>query len=112
LLATQRFLPTRTAYGRALTGQVRGLQQGLEQVNSAQIPAGDRELVFSRGLPYMIVWSRADNWVRTFRDIDPSADDDPGLYWFGGFEGDRGLHRFAGHFPYFITAVEGVFSAR
>lgn len=112
LLATQRFLPTRTAYGRALTGQVRGLQQGLEQVNSAQIPAGDRELVFSRGLPYMIVWSRADNWVRTFRDIDPSADDDPGLYWFGGFEGDRDLHRFAGHFPYFITAVEGVFSAR
>ncbi|MGI5221952.1 DUF2207 family protein [Nocardia sp. CA-290969] len=112
LLAAKKFLPARTAFGRTLTGQVRGLQQGLEQVTTEQIPAGDRELVFSRGLPYMIVWSRADNWVRTFRDLDPSADDDPGLYWFGGFERDRDLHRFAGHFPYFITAVEGLFPPR
>lgn len=111
LLAAQRFLPVRTAFGRTLTAQVRGLQRGLEQVTSRQIPPGDRELVFSRGLPYMVVWSRADNWVRTFRDIDPSADDDPGLYWFGGFEGDRDLHRFAVHFPYFITAIESLFPA-
>ena len=112
LLAAQRFLPVRTAFGRTLTAQVRGLQKGLEQVTSRQIPPGDRELVFSRGLPYMVVWSRPDNWVRTFRDIDPSADDDPGLYWFGGFEGDRDLHRFAVHFPYFITAIESLFPAK
>ncbi|MEU1985153.1 DUF2207 domain-containing protein [Nocardia sp. NPDC019395] len=109
LLAAQKFLPIRTAFGRSLTGRIRGLQLGLEQVTSAQIPSGDKELVFSRGLPYMVVWSRADNWVRTFRDLDPSADDVPGLYWFGGFERDRDLHRFAGHFPYFITAIEGLF---
>ncbi|WP_459548856.1 DUF2207 family protein [Nocardia sp. X0981] len=112
LLAAPKFLPVRTAFGRTLTSQVRGLQRGLEQVSSGRIPDADRELVFSRGLPYMVVWSRADNWVRAFRDIDPSADDQPGLYWFGGFERDRDLHRFAGHFPYFITAVESLFPAK
>ncbi|MEU4316549.1 DUF2207 domain-containing protein [Nocardia sp. NPDC024068] len=112
LLGAQKFLPVRTAYGRTLTGQVRGLQRGLEQVRSTEIPSGDRELVFSRGLPYMVVWSRADNWVRAFRDIDPSDDDEPGLYWFGGFDDDRDLHRFAVHFPYFITAVETLFPAK
>ncbi|KZM68584.1 DUF2207 family protein [Nocardia terpenica] len=110
-LLAPRYLPTRTAAGRRLAGRVRELQRGLEALRADQIPTGDRELVFSRALPFSIIGGRADNWVRIFRDTDLASDRQPGLYWFGGFERDRNMHRFAGHFPYFITALEGLFAA-
>ena len=104
------YLPARTAAGRALAGRVRGLQRGLETMQVELVPPAEREQVFSRGLPYTIIGARSDNWIRTFREIDLSADREPGLYWFGGFEQDRDLSRFAAHFPYFITALEGLFA--
>ncbi|WP_026343874.1 DUF2207 family protein [Nocardia sp. BMG111209] len=109
-LLLPRYLPRRTAAGRKLAGQVRALQRGLDAVQAGQIPSADRELVFSRALPFTIIGGRVDNWIRAFRDLDPTNDRNPGLYWFGGFERDRNLHRFAGHFPYFITALEGLFA--
>ncbi|MET7773065.1 DUF2207 domain-containing protein [Nocardia sp. NPDC005366] len=103
------YLPVRTAYGRELTGRVRALQRGLESTRREQIPDSDQETVFSRALPFTVIGGRADNWIRVFRDLNPAADAQPGLYWFGGFERDANLQRFAGHFPYFIVAMEGLF---
>ncbi|MEV4128785.1 DUF2207 domain-containing protein [Nocardia sp. NPDC049707] len=105
-----RFLPVRTAQGRELVRQIRGLQRGLDATTRDQIPPADQELVFSRALPFMVIVGRADNWIRAFRDLNLAADSQPGLYWFGTFERDRNLQRFAGHFPYFITALEGLFA--
>ncbi|WP_338770721.1 DUF2207 domain-containing protein [Nocardia vulneris] len=105
-----KYLPVRTAHGLALSGQIRALQRGLEATRREQVPPIDQETVFSRALPFMVIGSRADNWIRAFRDLNPSADAQPGLYWFGGFERDRNLQRFAGHFPFFITALEGLFA--
>ncbi|MET8872496.1 DUF2207 domain-containing protein [Nocardia sp. NPDC004604] len=105
-----RFLPVRTAQGRELVGQIRALQRGLDATSRDQIPPADQELVFSRALPFMVIGGRADNWIRAFRELNPAADSQPGLYWFGSFERDRNLQRFAGHFPYFITALEGLFA--
>ncbi|MEV6274541.1 DUF2207 domain-containing protein [Nocardia sp. NPDC051832] len=104
-----KYLPARTALGRELAGQVRALQRGLDAIRPEQIPPADQETVFSRALPFAVVAGRADHWVRTFRDLNPAADSQPGIYWFGSFEHDRDLLRFAGHFPYFITAMEGLF---
>ncbi|WP_040802533.1 DUF2207 family protein [Nocardia concava] len=108
-LLLPRYLPSRTALGRELTVQVRAMLRGLDAITPQRVPAADQELVFSRALPFQVAARRGDQWVRTFRDLDPTADGSPGLYWFGGFEGDRRLHRFGAHFPYFITAVEGLF---
>ncbi|MGW4328750.1 DUF2207 family protein [Nocardia sp. NPDC004573] len=109
LLAPQ-YLPVRTSRGLELARQIRALQRGLENTRREQIPPIDQETVFSRALPFMVLGARADNWIRAFRDLDPSADAQPGVYWFGGFERDRNLRRFAGHFPFFITALEGLFA--
>ncbi|MBF6173344.1 DUF2207 family protein [Nocardia blacklockiae] len=110
-LLLPRYLPARTAAGRELAGRVRALQRGLDALTADRVPPADRELVFSRALPFTIVGGRADNWIRTFRELNPAADRQPGLYWFGGLDRDTDLHRFAGHFPYFITALEGLFAA-
>ncbi|WP_067696135.1 DUF2207 family protein [Nocardia jejuensis] len=105
-----RYLPSRTALGRELTGRIQAMQRGLDAVVPQRLPAPDQEMVFSRGLPFMVAGRKTDQWVRTFRDLDPTDDGQPGVYWFGGFDGDRNLHRFAAHFPYFITALEGLFT--
>ncbi|MEU7767625.1 DUF2207 domain-containing protein [Nocardia sp. NPDC049190] len=109
-LLLPKYLPVRTARGLALTKQIRALQRGLEATRREQIPPIDQETVFSRALPFMVIGGRADNWIRAFRDLNPSADAQPGLYWFGGFDRERNLQRFAGHFPFFITALEGLFT--
>ncbi|MBF6250959.1 DUF2207 family protein [Nocardia farcinica] len=110
LVLLPKYLPSRTAAGSRIAGRVRALQRGLDATRPEQIPPTDQETVFSRALPYTVVGGRADNWVRAFRQLNPAADAQPGLYWFGGYERDRDLHRFAAHFPYFITALEGLFS--
>ncbi|MEU1961959.1 DUF2207 domain-containing protein [Nocardia sp. NPDC019304] len=109
-LLAPKYLPVRTARGLELARQIRALQRGLENIRREQIPPIDQETVFSRALPFTVLGARADNWIRVFRDLDPSADAQPGLYWFGGFERDRNLQRFASHFPFFITALEGLFA--
>lgn len=110
-LLLPKYLPVRTARGLALTRQIRALQRGLEATRREQIPPIDQETVFSRALPFTVIGGRVDNWIRVFRDLDPSADAQPGLYWFAGFERERDLQRFASHFPFFITALEGLFAS-
>ncbi|MBF6298188.1 DUF2207 domain-containing protein [Nocardia amamiensis] len=110
-LLLPKYLPVRTARGLELTRQIRALQRGLEATRREQIPPIDQETVFSRALPFTVIGGRVDNWIRVFRDLDPSADAQPGLYWFAGFERERNLQRFASHFPFFITALEGLFAS-
>ncbi|WP_040772846.1 DUF2207 family protein [Nocardia pneumoniae] len=110
-LLLPKYLPVRTTRGLELTRQIRALQRGLEATRREQIPPIDQETVFSRALPFTVIGGRVDNWIRVFRDLDPSADAQPGLYWFAGFERERNLQRFASHFPFFITALEGLFAS-
>ncbi|NNH73257.1 DUF2207 domain-containing protein [Nocardia uniformis] len=109
-LLLPRYLPSRTTAGRELTERARAMQRGLDAIAREQIPPADQELVFSRALPFAVASRRTDHWIRAFRDLNPGSDGQPGLYWFGGFDRDRNLYQFASHFPYFITAVEGLFT--
>jgi hypothetical protein len=111
VIAVAALLPSRTARGRALAGQVRGLLDYLHTARAEDIPPGDRELVFSRSLPYAVVLGDTERWLGTFAGIDPSADGSAGLYWYGGLEADRDLRRFGAHFPSFLTALDGVLTA-
>ena len=101
-------LPSRTARGRALVGQCRGLLNYLHTVKVTDIPVPDQEMVFSRSLPYAVVLGETERWLETFAGLDPSSDGSAGLYWFGGLEQERDLRRFAAHLPSFLTALDGL----
>ncbi|MFD9895870.1 DUF2207 domain-containing protein [Amycolatopsis sp. NPDC059027] len=101
-------LPSRTARGRALVGQVRGLLDYLHTAKAEDIPAADREMVFSRSLPYAVVLGDTERWLGTFASLNPGADGAAGLYWFGGLESEQDLRRFGAHFPSFLTALDGL----
>lgn len=102
------WLPSRTPRGRLLVSNVRGLLDYLHNVKVEDILAADRELVFSRSLPFAVVLGDSERWLRTFASLDPSADGSAGLYWFGGLDQERDLRRFATHFPAFLTASDGL----
>ncbi|MGM1058869.1 DUF2207 domain-containing protein [Saccharothrix sp. Mg75] len=93
-----RFMPARTRRGSALLEHVRGLRGYLHTADPGDIPAPDREMVFSRSLPYAVVLGETERWLATF------AGARPGLYWFG--EAEPG--GFADRFPAFLGAVDGV----
>lgn len=109
--AAAALLPSRTARGRALAGQVRGLLDYLHTARAEDIPPADRELVFSRSLPYAVVLGDTERWLGTFAALNPSADGSAGLYWYGGMEAESDLRRFGARFPSFLTALDGVLTA-
>jgi uncharacterized protein (TIGR04222 family) len=106
LVLGARHLPARTAAGSALLGQLVVLRDYLHTVDVAALPAADRELVFSRSLPYAVVLGESRRWLDAFADLDPAADGTLGLYWYGGQDATD-LRRFAGRFQAFLTALDG-----
>ncbi|ALG14610.1 hypothetical protein AOZ06_07270 [Kibdelosporangium phytohabitans] len=72
-----RLMPARTQRGSALLAQVRGLRGYLRSTDPASIPDNDRELVFSRSLPYAVVLGESPRWLEAFGSPDE-------LYWFSG----------------------------
>lgn len=109
--AAAALLPSRTARGRVLVGQVRGLLDYLHTAKAEDIPPADREMVFSRSLPYAVVLGDTERWLGTFAALNPASDGSAGLYWYGGMESDHDLRRFGTHFPSFLTALDGLLTA-
>ncbi|WP_106186067.1 DUF2207 domain-containing protein [Umezawaea tangerina] len=103
-----RSMPARTKRGSALLEHVRGLRGYLHSVAPGDIPEADREMVFSRSLPYAVVLGATERWLGTFAPLKSGAGGTPGLYWFGESEGSADLGRFARHFPAFLGALDGV----
>ncbi|GAA3870868.1 DUF2207 domain-containing protein [Saccharothrix violaceirubra] len=97
-----RWMPARTKRGSVLLEHVRGLRGYLVTATPADVPAADREMVFSRSLPYAVVLGEAERWLGAF------AGEQAGLYWYGEAERTADLRRFAGRFPAFLGAVDGV----
>lgn len=101
-------MPARTGRGSALIQQMRGLREYLHAVRPSDIPAADREMVFSRSLPYAVVLGATDRWLHSFGSLDPADDGTPGLYWFGELHSGSDLQEFARHFPQFLHSLDGV----
>ncbi|MEV0681075.1 DUF2207 domain-containing protein [Actinosynnema sp. NPDC050436] len=97
-----RSMPARTKRGSVLLEHVRGLRGYLVSATPNDIPDADREMVFSRSLPYAVVLGETERWLGAF------AGGRAGLYWFGEAEKAPDLRRFAHRFPTFLGAVDGV----
>jgi hypothetical protein len=92
-----RSMPARTKRGSELLEHVRGLRGYLHGVTPDDIPEADRELVFSRSLPYAVVLGETEGWLTKFGRQD--------LYWYGNSETGADFRR---SFPAFLGALDGV----
>ncbi|WP_347567590.1 DUF2207 domain-containing protein [Actinopolyspora sp. BKK1] len=105
-----RVMPARTKRGSSLVAQVRGLREYLRSATAESIPLADREMVFSRSLPYAVVLGETERWLGEFAELDPAADGTPGLYWYGELAERAGhvvpdMRRFREHFPVLVSVL-------
>jgi hypothetical protein len=73
-------LPARRGHGRQLARRLRGLAVKLGSVRLKSVPKEQRELVFSRGLPYALALGELGPWVSVFAEYKQPPD----VYWHGG----------------------------
>jgi uncharacterized membrane protein YgcG len=91
LLALSRRMPARTALGTAVLAQAKGFREYLRTAEADQLRFEEGQDIFSRYLPYAIVFGEADRWVRVFGPLaasSPSAvggsTSTGGMSWYAG----------------------------
>lgn len=111
-------MPARTATGSAIHAQTLGFRQYLETAEANQIRFEEAQSIFSRYLPYAIVFGCAERWAEVFHDVAEAAAaqgyalDMPTWYLFYGMSG--GFPDFgsvATSMEDFATASVGTFAA-
>ncbi len=68
-----RRVPAKTAEGSAVLAQSLGFRQYLETAEAGQIRWEEAQDVFSRYLPYAIVFGVAERWAKTFEQVAAAA---------------------------------------
>src|SRR4051812_34549 len=109
-------MASRTADGSAVLAQSLGFKQYLVTAEANQIRFEEAQAIFSRYLPYAIVFGVADRWARVFNEVAEAAAaagrslDVPTWYAFsgGGFGGFSGI---ATGMDSFSTTAAGTFTS-
>lgn len=95
LLVVGPRMPARTAKGTALLAQARGFRLYLEKAEADQIRFEEGEDVFSRYLPFAIVFGVAERWAKVFADLAASGAAVPSPTWYVGPLYGPGLFNYA-----------------
>jgi hypothetical protein len=82
LVALAGRFPARTGRGSAMLERVRGLRLYIATAEAEQIRFQERVEIFSRYLPYAMVFGLAERWTKVFSGIHAIDGDE--LYWYGG----------------------------
>ena len=98
VMVCSRYAPARTADGTAVLAQALGFRTYLTTAEAEQIRFEEGEDVFSRYLPYAIVFGVAERWARLFAELAAQGravdqpgwyvgyyDPLPGMFWASGF---------------------------
>lgn len=107
-------MAARTAQGTAVLVQSRGFQDYLKTAEASQIRWEEAQDLFSRYLPYAIVFGVADRWASVFQDVADAAaaaghDIAAPTWWVGGWGPSWGFTGLASGMDDFSTTAAGTF---
>ena len=74
LLVTASRMPARTAKGTAMLRRVRGFRTVIETAETHMSQWAEKELVFTRFLPFAIVFGCTDRWAKAFEALGVQPD--------------------------------------
>jgi uncharacterized membrane protein len=80
VLVGAKRMPRRTAKGTAMTRRVAGFRRVIETAEEHTARWAEQENVFTRYLPYAIVFGVTDKWARAFEALGEMPSDD--LSWY------------------------------
>jgi hypothetical protein len=110
-------MAAKTADGSAVLAQSLGFRQYLVTAEARQIRFEEAQDVFSRYLPYAIVFGVADRWASTFSEVAEAATAAgqsigmPGWYIFAGSGGFGNFGGIASGMDSFSTMASGTFTS-
>lgn len=76
----RRWIPTRTAQGRAALSQVIAFRRHIDTVEANRMRSAEAENTFGRYLPYAILFGASRKWVRAFAGLDRRPNS--GMPWY------------------------------
>lgn len=83
ILLSSKF-KTRTALGSAVLAETRGFELYLRTAEANQIKFEEGVDIFSRYLPYAMIFGVADRWAKVFADLGAQGLYEPNLSWYYG----------------------------
>jgi hypothetical protein len=113
LFFASRFMPARTGAGSAAMAQALGFKRYLETAEANQLKFEEPEKIFSRYLPYAIVFGVTDHWAKVFQQLAAAGavtTGATGLYWYTGPAG-WSFGDFGSSISSFATTTSGSLSA-
>jgi uncharacterized membrane protein len=115
LLALAPRMPARTAKGTALLAQANGFRTYLEKAEANQIRFEEGEDIFSRYLPYAIVFGVTERWAKVFAELAASGATLATPTWYIGSGYAQGLlfnyAAFGSSMDNFSTSTSGSIAA-
>jgi uncharacterized protein (TIGR04222 family) len=106
-------MPARTAKGTAVLAQARGFRRYLETVEADQIHLEEGVDVFSRNLPFAIVFGVAERWASAFARLAARGAPVVAPLWYVpyGYVGAFGFDGFGRSMDSFATTAAGALAA-
>ncbi|MEV5496768.1 DUF2207 domain-containing protein [Nonomuraea fuscirosea] len=105
-----QYMPAKTAKGSAALAHTMGFRQYLFSGELGDVPEQRRVELFSRYLPYAVIFDGVEHWARVVASVTGNGHQADNLYWYHG-PAEWDLSKFAGSMRTFTTTTSGAISA-
>ncbi|GAA2886455.1 DUF2207 domain-containing protein [Streptosporangium fragile] len=106
-----QYMPAKTVKGSTALAHTLGFREYLAQGDiGTDVPAAQRVELFSRYLPYAVIFDSVDRWARVVSSVTGDGQQADNLYWYHG-PAEWDLSRFADSMRTFTMTTSGAISA-
>ncbi|MDH2426972.1 DUF2207 domain-containing protein [Sphaerisporangium sp. TRM90804] len=105
-----QYMPARTSKGASALAHTLGFREYLASGAVGEVPAAQRIELFSRYLPYAVVFDNVDRWARVVSSMNGDGTRADNLYWYHG-PAEWDLSKFADSMRTFTLTTSGAISA-
>lgn len=105
-----QYMPAKTAKGAAALAHTLGFREYLFSGELGNVPERHRVELFSRYLPYAVIFDGVEHWSRVVASVTGNGSQADNLYWYHG-PAEWDLSKFAGSMRTFTTTTSGAISA-
>ncbi|MEV6982512.1 DUF2207 domain-containing protein [Sphaerisporangium sp. NPDC051017] len=105
-----QYMPAKTVRGSTALAHTLGFRDYLAAGEIGDVPPAQRIELFSRYLPYAVVFDNVDRWARVVSSIDGDGQRVDHLYWYQG-PAEWDLSKFADSMRTFTLTTSGAISA-
>lgn len=104
-----QYMPAKTAKGSAALAHTMGFREYLFSGELGNVPEQHRVELFSRYLPYAVIFDGVEHWSRVVASVTGNGHQADNLYWYHG-PAEWDLSKFAGSMRTFTTTTSGAIS--